>query len=400
VATSQLSCYASSLSAGPWTVDPCISAPPPDFGPDAGVAIATCVVILIMTLFYAFKAFLRLRMPCAGYPYAYLPERADADPSDFWGASKAGNAPWAVEWLIRDCLWRAWMTFRYSPVARRNWDPVLGDAEDRADPEAGAGAGAGAADRGAEVEAAGAADGSGVTLLDRIFEGRKRRRYRITSAVPVSEGRFGKLYQATGLGQTLDCLLKLYRRSKDDVVVVETEKHYLNSAAMSNSPYLISYLDDFYSERTGYYIAMVPLCPSTLSSRLAHCLRSPGDAAAAIGYPTIVRYLHEICQGLIALHRLRVMHGSLSLTTALLTPGDRVRLSEFGLCENEAMQRRLARSSSSSVAPELKAGRARHFTADMDAWSLGVVAYKLACKTLRAPKPCLNGPGRAREPGR
>lgn len=190
----------------------------------------------------------------------------------------------------------------------------------------------------------------------------------------------------------MPCLMMVYNRFKYESLTLETEKDLLHTGSSSTCPYLIRHMDDFFHEKIGYYIALAPACQETLQHRLQRAAADP--VGQGYDFATLVRYLHEILQGLGALRDLRMVHGRLSLTSVLLTSDDHVRLWDYGVSASAPIRSRFPEYPTVFTAPEfwdLHKMNPAPVTA-MDSWGMGVVAYMLAAHSLQVVVPaCAEG---------
>lgn len=250
------------------------------------------------------------------------------------------------------------------------------------------------------------ADEEDVEVSQLVFEGRKQNQYEITCPRPVTSSPLARVYMAWNRKRQHPCMIRLYRAGALSELAIETEKHTLNVAAQKieaasgttslSSSFLPSYLDDFVHERAGFFLVLRPRCVESLETRLWRASRPPHKRQPSddMPYTTVVRYLYQISCGLKALASMRLLHGQLSLSTVLLTGRDQVRLVDFGDAPNEAVRmklRRFGRQEENFMAPECRDTSAYDvpLNSQMDAWSLGAIAYTLACSSLSTKVPTL-----------
>jgi len=179
----------------------------------------------------------------------------------------------------------------------------------------------------------------------------------------------------------------IYNRFKHEAATLVTEKELLHTGSSSTCPFLLRHLDDFFHDKLGYYVALTPGCRETLYHRLRRAVQAPADPAHALDFPTCVRYLHEILQGLGALRDLRMVHGRLSLSAVLLTDDDHVRLWNYGMSPSASIRR--PDKPTVYSAPEVWDMLRMNPTpvSSMDSWSAGVVGYMLAARALAVALP-------------
>ena len=222
------------------------------------------------------------------------------------------------------------------------------------------------------------------------LEGRGKNMFQVTDPQPLTHSRFGRLYFArnTGVGGAAGpCLMLIYNRFKHEAATLVTEKELLHTGSSSTCPFLLRHLDDFFHDKLGYYVALTPGCRETLYHRLRRAVQAPADPAHALDFPTCVRYLHEILQGLGALRDLRMVHGRLSLSAVLLTDDDHVRLWNYGMSPSASIRR--PDKPTVYSAPEVWDMLRMNPTpvSSMDSWSAGVVGYMLAARALVVALP-------------
>ena len=214
----------------------------------------------------------------------------------------------------------------------------------------------------------------------------------------LGKGHFGTVVAVRDTATSDDCVVKLYKRSKQEALLLMKEKNFLLAAKRSGSPYIIQYLDDFMDRRLGYYMIMWPVCRETMEERVRRARRAqPGvPEDGGYDYATIAKYLHEIAMGLEALHEMRIIHCDLALRNILLTHDDHVRLSDMGVGYNDRAgglpSRASIKKGSFSLAPEMRTTSAKAvFDTSSDCWSFGYCAYLMVCKELppvpRGPWP-------------
>jgi serine/threonine protein kinase len=203
--------------------------------------------------------------------------------------------------------------------------------------------------------------------------------------VTLGKGQFGTVFAVREVTSGQQCVLKLYRRSAMEALDLAREKNFLNTAKRSGSPYIIHYVDDYVDERRGFYMIMAPVCRETMEQRVGRAMKAGGSGADDYNYRTLVKYMYQIAEGLMALHEMKIIHCDLALRNILLTYEDDIRLSDFGVACNaqaggvstlEAMK-----VVSVSLAPEMRSRTPRgRFGTKADCWSFGLCAYVMACK--------------------
>jgi serine/threonine protein kinase len=198
-------------------------------------------------------------------------------------------------------------------------------------------------------------------------------------------------------------VLKLFRKSTQDVFLLVREKNFLLQAARSNCRYLIRYVDDCsVGDGSGgqlLYLVLSPLCRETMEQRLTRAQNRRGEGAEGdYSYAVAVKYLMQAALAVRALHRRRIIHCDLALRNILLTYGDNIRLCDFGVAEDErkgavSTRKRPWKNMSVSLAPEMsvdhpdslrKKGdkkRGPRFDTRADCWSFGVLVYALLIKS-------------------
>lgn len=88
------------------------------------------------------------------------------------------------------------------------------------------------------------------------------------------------------------------------------------------------------------------------------------------------RYVHEIAEGLIHIHKLNVIHRDLKPENVLLGKNDEVKLADFGWCVHTPQSRRQTFCGTLDyLSPEMLAGKGHDKR--IDHWSLGCIAYEL-----------------------
>lgn len=224
-----------------------------------------------------------------------------------------------------------------------------------------------------------------------VLRGRRSYNYRIMSASPVTSSHLAEVYLAWDVRNDRTCMIKLYRAGQNAELAIESEKHFLSSAArksigQNHRTFLLQYADDFLHERAGYFLVLSPVCVESLEGRLARA-----STGGELDYGAIVLIVYEIVQGLRALAKIRLVHGQLCLANVLLTSDGHVRLMDFGVPPSSVVRQKLQRHHElwDVVPPECRLPHETEQlpTSAMDCWNLGYIAYMLACKSLTVGPP-------------
>ena len=222
-------------------------------------------------------------------------------------------------------------------------------------------------------------------------------RYDVIPSPGLGKAHFGTLVAVRERATAEGGVAKVYRRCQEEALLMIREKNLLLVMQRTGSPYIIQYLDDFMDQRHGYYIVMGPACRETMEGRVRRARRR--DAARPVrggqqamgqdgsySYATVLRYLHEIAQGLAALHDMDIIHCDLALRNILLTADDHVRISDLGVAYDApqgGLLSAILMKNSFFLVPGAKEAPAKvEFDKPSDCWTFGYCASLMVCKEL------------------
>ncbi len=133
-----------------------------------------------------------------------------------------------------------------------------------------------------------------------------------------------KLYSIHGTSK----LVALKRSNRHNEMIIETELRYLQ--VMRGCPYIVQCLGHTVFDNYKYYLVMEGARYSDLNSLLLNpCISEYLQSIA--GFSLIIRWMYEIVNALMYIHRLYIRHGDLKPHNVLVFDGLHVKITDFGL---------------------------------------------------------------------
>lgn len=179
----------------------------------------------------------------------------------------------------------------------------------------------------------------------------------------LADGGFAAVYEATDTIEGIKVALKIPHPSAVNPTMLEYFRREVRLIAKLDHPNILPLKDaSFIGD---HFVIVFPLGERTLADRLRKRV-STGKA---------LDYSGQLLEGVAYAHRHRIVHCDIKPENVILFPGDRLRLTDFGIAK--IAQRTIRGSGTGTVgymAPEQAMGRP---SARSDVFSLGVVIYRL-----------------------
>jgi len=184
----------------------------------------------------------------------------------------------------------------------------------------------------------------------------------------LGKGRFGNVYLAkekkSGYIVAMKVLFKNQIRDANLQHQVRREVEIQSHIKHKNICRLYGYFHD--AKRV--FIILEYCKNGNLYDKLKEGIRMTSKVAA--------RFVREIAEGLVYIHRLNVIHRDLKPENVLLGKNDEVKLADFGWCVHTPQSKRQTFCGTLDyLSPEMLAGKAHD--KGIDHWSLGCIAYEL-----------------------
>lgn len=179
----------------------------------------------------------------------------------------------------------------------------------------------------------------------------------------LADGGFAAVYEATDTIEGIKVALKIPRQSMVNPVLLEHFRREVRVIARLEHPNILPLKDASFIE--GQFVIAFPLGERTLSERLRS--RMSIEKALDLGM--------QLLEGVAYAHRHRIIHCDIKPENVILFPGERLRLTDFGIAK--AAQKTVRGSGTGTVgymAPEQAMGRP---SARSDVFSVGVILYRM-----------------------
>jgi serine/threonine-protein kinase len=179
----------------------------------------------------------------------------------------------------------------------------------------------------------------------------------------LADGGFAAVYEATDTIEGIKVALKIPRAGVVSPAMLEHFRREVRLIAKLDHPNILPLKDASFIERQ--FVIAFPLGERTLSDRL----RSRLSVEKAVDYSA------QLLEGVAYAHRHRIIHCDIKPENMILFPGDRLRLTDFGIAK--IAQKTIRGSGTGTVgymAPEQAMGRP---SARSDVFSIGVLLYRM-----------------------
>jgi serine/threonine-protein kinase len=195
-----------------------------------------------------------------------------------------------------------------------------------------------------------------------MLKGRQKLgKYRIERR--LASGGFAAVYEATDTIEGIKVALKIPHQETVNPVMLELFRREVRLIARLDHPNILPLKDASFID--GRFVIVFPLGERTLSDRL----RSRISVEKALDFG------EQLLEGVAYAHRHRIIHCDIKPENIILFPGDRLRLTDFGIAK--IAQRTVRGSGTGTVgymAPEQAMGRP---SAGSDVFSAGVILYRM-----------------------
>jgi serine/threonine protein kinase len=186
-------------------------------------------------------------------------------------------------------------------------------------------------------------------------------KYRIEKC--LSEGGFAAVYQAHDTIEGIRVALKIPHSQMVSESLMKDFRNEARLAAKLEHPNILHLKDA--SVIDGYFVIALPLGEKTLADRLM----------SRLSIRTVVEYTGQMLEALAYAHRQRIIHCDVKPENMLLFPGNRLRLTDFGIAK--VAQKTVRGSGTGTVgymAPEQAMGKP---SLRSDVFSLGLIVYRM-----------------------
>ena len=197
------------------------------------------------------------------------------------------------------------------------------------------------------------------TALLRVRQ--KLGKYRIERR--LASGGFAAVYEATDTIEGIKVALKIPHQETVNPVMLELFRREVRLIARLDHPNILPLKDASFID--GRFVIVFPLGLRTLSDRLR----------SRIGVEKALDFGGQLLEGVAYAHRHRIIHCDIKPENVILFPGDRLRLTDFGIAK--IAQRTVRGSGTGTVgymAPEQAMGRP---SSGSDVFSAGVILYRM-----------------------
>lgn len=196
----------------------------------------------------------------------------------------------------------------------------------------------------------------------------------------LGEGAYATVREALNSKSLRICAAKVVdtkklRRLKGGMDALQREMSV--QKALKRHPNLVELLDvhqDVAMERTYLFMEIANGCAVDVLLQ-----RSPSGRLPA---PQVAHYVHQVLTGLIAMHRLGIVHRDVKPGNMLLNADGKLKISDFGVAEfldRYTVEDNVTRTSGSPAfqAPEIAKGDEEYSGMKVDVWALGVSAFQM-----------------------
>ncbi|MGC1274911.1 MAG: serine/threonine-protein kinase [Planctomycetaceae bacterium] len=195
-----------------------------------------------------------------------------------------------------------------------------------------------------------------------LLRGRQKLgKYRIERR--LASGGFAAVYEATDTIEGIRVALKIPHQETVNPVMLELFRREVRLIARLDHPNILPLKDaSFIDDR---FVIVFPLGQRTLSDRLR----------SRISVEKALDFAEQLLEGVAYAHRHRIIHCDIKPENIILFPGDRLRLTDFGIAK--IAQRTIRGSGTGTVgymAPEQAMGRP---SSGSDVFSVGVILYRM-----------------------
>ncbi len=195
-----------------------------------------------------------------------------------------------------------------------------------------------------------------------LLRGRQRLgKYRIVRR--LASGGFAAVYEAIDTIEGVRVALKIPHQETVSPVMLELFRREVRLIARLDHPNILPLKDaSFIDDR---FVIVFPLGEKTLADRLR----------SRIGVNRTLDFGEQLLESVAYAHRHRIIHCDIKPENVILFPGDRLRLTDFGIAK--VAQKTIRGSGTGTVgymAPEQAMGRP---TAGSDVFSVGVILYRM-----------------------
>ena len=178
-------------------------------------------------------------------------------------------------------------------------------------------------------------------------------------------------------------LFELNDPSAPNVPLVKFEQECRLLSAVKH-PNIVQYMGICREPITGYLVLLMELCDESLTRHLEN---SPGP----LPYHTQVSICHDVALALVYLHINRLVHRDLSSNNVLLVPGNRAKVTDFGMSRFMQVNPRitpltLCPGTQAYMAPETLE-EPPQYSSKLDCFSWGVLAIQVATRKFPDPGP-------------
>lgn len=179
----------------------------------------------------------------------------------------------------------------------------------------------------------------------------------------LASGGFAAVYEATDTIEGIRVALKIPHQETVNPVMLELFRREVRLIARLDHPNILPLKDaNFIDDR---FVIVFPLGQRTLSDRLR----------SRISIEKALDFAEQLLEGVAYAHRHRIIHCDIKPENIILFPGDRLRLTDFGIAK--IAQRTVRGSGTGTVgymAPEQAMGRP---SSGSDVFSIGVILYRM-----------------------
>lgn len=195
-----------------------------------------------------------------------------------------------------------------------------------------------------------------------LLRGRQKLgKYRIERR--LASGGFAAVYEATDTIEGIRVALKIPHQQTVNPVMLDLFRREVRLVARLDHPNILPLKDaSFIDDR---FVIVFPLGERTLSDRLR----------SRIGIDKALDFGDQLLEGVAYAHQHRIIHCDIKPENIILFPGDRLRLTDFGIAK--IAQKTIRGSGTGTVgymAPEQAMGRP---TSGSDVFSVGVILYRM-----------------------